>query len=392
MNIIIFTHPSFLGSQSMPRYAKWLQDGMINRGHKVEIWSPKAKCYNWRVPRKMKKWMGYIDQYLIFPRVVKRKLKDVPSSTLFVFADQALGPWVHLVANKPHLIHCHDFLAQRSAVNDIPGITIGFTGRQYQAYIRRGYRKGKHFISISKNTQCDLHRFLIEAPITSEVVYNGLTRSFAPSESVDKTRVELGSLTSIDLSGGYLLHVGGNQWYKNRKGVVEIYNAWKKITSNKLPLIMIGARPSVELKQAQVESPFRDDIHLLTDCNDDFVKKAYTGASMLVFPSFEEGFGWPLIEAMASGCPVLTTDAAPMNEVGADAVIYIGQRPLQPEIATEWAKDAAKILNDFLESDVVDRNKIIVAGKKNIERFNPKTALDNIEAIYKRVLGGTKAL
>ncbi|MGN6291488.1 MAG: glycosyltransferase [Chitinophagaceae bacterium] len=387
MNIILFTHPSFLGSQSMPRYAKWLQDGMICRGHKVEVWSPKAKCYNWRVPGKIKKWMGYIDQYLIFPRVVKRKLKDLPGNTLFVFADQALGPWVPLVANKPHLIHCHDFLAQRSATNDIPGITIGFTGRQYQAYIRKGYRKGKHFISISKNTQRDLHRFLSREPDTSEVVYNGLTRSFEPSESVDKARAELGSLASIDLLGGYLLHVGGNQWYKNRRGVIEIYNAWRKITSKKLPLIMIGAQPSAVLKHAWEASPFRRDIHLLTGCNDDFVRKAYSGASVLVFPSFEEGFGWPLIEAMASGCAVLTTDAAPMNEVGANAVIYIGRRPLQPEVAIEWAKDSAKILNDFLESDIADRNKIIIAGKRNIARFNSQAALDNIETIYKRILG-----
>jgi len=66
MHIVIFTHPPFLGSQSMPRFANMLCRGMQKRGHEVEIWTAKTKFYDWQVPVGLKKWMGYIDQYIVF--------------------------------------------------------------------------------------------------------------------------------------------------------------------------------------------------------------------------------------------------------------------------------------------------------------------------------------
>ena len=84
----------------MPRYAQMLSDGMKLRGHHVDIWSPKPIFYE--LPfNSIKKWLGYIDQYVLFPLIVKFKLLKIIKETLFVFSDQALGPWVYLVQNKP---------------------------------------------------------------------------------------------------------------------------------------------------------------------------------------------------------------------------------------------------------------------------------------------------
>jgi hypothetical protein len=178
MHIIFLTHPSFLGSQSMPRYANWLKNGMVNRGHTTEFWEPQPMAYHWPVPQLLKKWMGYIDQYIIFPRKVRSKIKQLPDDFLFVLTDHALGPWVPLVTNRPHVIHCHDFLAQRSSLGEISENPTTWTGRHYQTFIRRGYSKGKNFISISKATQNDLHRLLKRKPLLSEIVYNGLLDEF----------------------------------------------------------------------------------------------------------------------------------------------------------------------------------------------------------------------
>jgi len=252
MDIIIFTHPTFLGSESMPRYAQMLQKGMLEQGHSVRFWTAKPFFYRIPSPRSAKKWLGYIDQFILFPIIVKFQLLFCNSKTLFVFADQALGPWVPLVKKRKHIIHCHDFLAQKSAFGTFPENRVGTSGKLYQAFIRRGYKKGSNFISISQKTQNDLHHFLGRIPKVSEIVYNGLNQTFLPTKNITDVRNEQSTLLNIDLSKGYILHVGGNQFYKNRKGVIELYDAWSKTIDNPIPLILIGSEPTqalIELKK-----------------------------------------------------------------------------------------------------------------------------------------------
>lgn len=386
MNIVFFTHPQFLVSQSMPRYTQWLANGIEERGHSIEIWAPKAYFYKLPVPKSLKKWMGYIDQYLLFPSSVKNKLSKCSSDTLFVFTDHALGPWVPLVANRKHIIHCHDFLAQRSALGEIAENKTSWTGQKYQDFIRRGFSQGKNYISISKNTRADLHRLLGTNPQLSEVVYNGLNRSFSPAADKTKIREELQLETGINLEAGYILHVGGNQWYKNRKGVIEIYDSWRSISDKKHPLLMVGAIPSASLLEQYEKSPFKKDIHLLSLKPDDFVKKVYAGAYVFLFPSLAEGFGWPIAEAMASGCPVITTNLAPMTEVGGDAAVYIDQRPVKSNDALDWAIRSAQILEETIQISPSAYTEMMIAGLENVKRFEPNFALDQIQEVYESVV------
>ncbi|MGK6351562.1 glycosyltransferase family 4 protein [Parapedobacter sp. DT-150] len=385
MKITFLTHPRFLPSQSMPRYTNWLANSMKNRGHEVTVWAPKAVFYRFPIPRALKKWMGYIDQYVLFPLWIKKQLKKSNSDTLYVFTDHALGPWVPYLVQFPHVIHCHDFLAQRSALGEIPENPTGASGKAYQAFIRRGYRKGKNFISISQKTKRDLHRFLISKPQLSEVVYNGLNRKFQPATDLTIVRKALEKEFNLKLSAGFLLHVGGNQWYKNRPGVIEIYTAWRRQSSLTLPLVLIGALPNESLNKAHQKSEYQQDIFPLTDVSDSQVQDFYATANVLLFPSFAEGFGWPIIEAMASGCPVVTTNDAPMNEVGGNAATYIDRRPNgNLEDVARWAQTSANVLESVLNNP--HRQQLIDQGFLNVKRFDAENALNNIEKIYNEIL------
>ncbi|WP_028669046.1 glycosyltransferase [Runella zeae] len=386
MKIVFFAHPSFLGSQSMPRYATWLSEGMRVRGHQIEIWSPKATFFNLKVPSRLKKWMGYIDQYIIFPIEVKNKLKKLPKDTLFVFTDHALGPWVPLVANRPHVIHCHDFLAQRSALGEFKENPTGWTGKIYQWYIRRGYQKGKNFVSISKKTQADLHQFLKETPIVSEVVYNGLTRDFECVHNKNEVREKLYQEIGVNITEGFILHVGGNQWYKNRQGVIEIYEAWRDKSLRKLPLLMIGNAPNEKLKRHYELSRYKDDIHFVINASDELVKLAYQGADLFLFPSLEEGFGWPIAEAMASGCPVVTTQNAPMTEVGGDAAFYLDRRPSTKNHLTNWGDKCAVVIEEFFTLSNEEQIVIKKKGLEQVKRFDSFQTLSQIEEIYLKLV------
>lgn len=373
----------------MPKFAALLSDGMKEHGHTVSSWSPRPYFIRFFGFKKLRKWMGYIDQYIVFPLIVKNRLRNIEEDTLFVFSDQALGPWVPLVAKYPHVIHCHDFLAQRSALNEIPENPSSWTGKQYQAYIRRGYQKGKNFISVSEKTKIDLHRFLATRPDMSLVVYNGLNQSFKPGDSII-IRKTLGEQLGLKLCDGYLLHVGGNLWYKNRQGVLEIYNAFRLRYDADLPLLMVGSEPSPELVEAANNSQFKSDIRWLTNMNDESVKMAYAGASAFLFPSLAEGFGWPIAEAMSSGCPVVTTNEAPMTEVAGNAGFLIARRPIENDLAKSWAVESAGVVNSILQLSAEEHQRVVNEGIKNARRFNTQQSLNNIEAIYLDILQSHK--
>jgi glycosyltransferase involved in cell wall biosynthesis len=384
MKIVFFAHPLFLGSQSMPRFVSMLAEGMNKRGHEAEFWRPEA-FFSGIPVKKLKKWLGYIDQYLLFPQLVKLRLRKQKGEVLYVVTDHALGPYVPLIAHKSHVIHCHDFLAQKSAAGEIAENVTSASGRKYQAYIRNGYSRGRNFISVSEKTRADLVEFLTEKPLRSEMVYNGLNPSIG-NRPLISSRAALGKILNLDLSNGYILHVGGNQWYKNRIGVIAIYDQWRKTYSKELPLILLGQQPSAGLTEKYNSSPYRKDIHFFSGAEDDMVHMAYAGASVFIFPSLAEGFGWPIAEAMASGTLVITTNEVPMLEVAGDAALLIDRMPAAEALQEEWTIASARVLHEALTLDEAGHSEQIARGMKNIERFKLEDALDRIEHIYAGIL------
>jgi glycosyltransferase involved in cell wall biosynthesis len=148
---------------------------------------------------------------------------------------------------------------------------------------------------------------------------------------------------------------------------------------------MVGATPNQSIYSVCHRSPYKKDIFLLSGKDDEFLKNAYAGASVLLYPSLAEGFGWPIAEAMASGCPVITTDEAPMTEVGGKAAFYIPRMPLNYKDKQDWLKNAALLLEKVLNLNEKDKKRVVDVGIENVKRFDPQKALDKIEEIYKHV-------
>jgi glycosyltransferase involved in cell wall biosynthesis len=389
MNIILFANPDFFADQkvpaytSMPRYVRMLAEGMRARGHQVEIWSPKARFF--RLPvNSIKKWLGYLDQYLVFPTEVKARLKKYPDDTLLVFTDQAQGPWVPLAGRYRHVIHCHDFLSQLSSMGKIPENNLGKSGKWYQKYIRNGFSKGKNFISVSYKTQSDLKELLGDEPLSSHVVYNAVNKLYSPHDA-SSARAAIAIQTGIAVDQGYIFHVGGNLWYKNRAGVIELYNRYRKDFHSKIPLIMLGGELVDTALAAYNDSPFKKDIHVLSGLPDEMVRYLYAGASVFLFPSLAEGFGWPIAEAMACGCPVITTSEAPMTEVAGGSGFFIPRRPAGNNGIEAWTRAGAEMIYQVINLEPQQRESIVEAGLSNIKRFDQQLALDTIEEIYKNI-------
>jgi glycosyltransferase involved in cell wall biosynthesis len=368
----------------MPLFAVLLERGFRDCGQEVAVWECPVVFGRLPSPRAFAKWLGYMDQFVVFPAILRRRLAREPQGTLFVLADQALGPWVPLLANRPHVIHCHDFLAQRSALGEILWNRTGVTGRAYQAMIRRGFRQGRNFISVSEATRRDLHRFYGGEPGVSEVVPNALNGDFSPGDR-GAARKRLGQAFEADLQAGWILHVGGNQWYKNRRGVVDIYEAWRAMSGKSLPLVMAGAVPDEALSKRIARCGVRGSIHRIGPVDFSVLREAYRGAEVLVFPSLAEGFGWPVAEAMACGCPVVCAGAEPMTEVGGGAAAYFGPLVAGADRG-RWAREAAEVLDSILHEDEEARGRRVKRGLENVQRFEPGKILGEYETVYRRVL------
>ncbi|WBL26398.1 glycosyltransferase family 4 protein [Zunongwangia sp. HGR-M22] len=379
MKLIFYSHPNFLGHQSMPRFTQMLAKGMAKRGHDVEIWYPSAVFAGLSKKATLKKYLGYIDQLLIFPLQAKKKIRKKDEG-LHVLTDHALGPWMNFLKDRKHVVHCHDFIAQKAAKDGIEGFKVGRLGKVYQAIIKNGFTKARNFIAVSETTRKDLHKIVPIENSATKVVYNGLNQDFNPTNSVNEIRYYLSKLLNQNLSEGFIFHIGNNEWYKNRVGVIKLYDYWRTNYDHNLPLVMVGPKPTEEQSFLTEKSFFSNDILFFNDVEDKLVKQLYAAATFLLFPSYTEGFGWPIAEAMASGCPVITTGEAPMTEVGAEAAFYIPKRSTKDQ--NRWFDLGAKTIEKVISLSSEDRKEIISKGIENAKRFDSEIALDSIEVLY----------
>lgn len=382
MEFVIFTHPSFMQSQSMPRFALALSDSLIQSGHSVKRISPRAVFFQLFKNPSTRKWASYIDQYVIFPIEARRIVKAASKDTIFVFCDQALGPWVPLVSARPHVIHCHDLLALRSALDLIPENPTSRTGKIYQKYIRSGFQKGKRFIAISSKTKADLIEFGDVPAENISVVLNELNFPYSPfsKEQIDSVwqRHKLPPAEE-----GLILHIGGGQWYKNRLGVVGVYKEYVKRTPHPLPLWLVGPKPTGPLADLIASIPPAGKVIHLQGVDNEVVQALYSKASVFLFPSLAEGFGWPIVEAQACGCPVITTGEPPMNEVGGEHTTYI---PRLNDDFENWVQVGATELIRLLDLPVDQRSALIDRSKAWARRFAPGTAFKAYLEIYEQTL------
>ena len=384
MNIVLFSHPSFMNSQSMPRFARMLEQAYLARGHLVQVWSPKAKLHKLIPTGRLSKWASYIDQYLLFPIWVRKQVRQQPTDTLYVFCDQALGPWMPLVKHKPHVVHVHDLLALRSALGDVLENPTAWSGRLYQRYIRHGFQQAKHFISISNKTREDLHHFGEVRAAISEVVYNGLNypyKPILPKEAI-QVLVNAGQPAKPE---GMLLHLGGSQWYKNLAGVIQLYIEYAKNQVKPLPLWCVSPAPNKKIQMLLKQVPPQGQVLFVQGIDNQALQAAYSLARVFIFPSLAEGFGWPIIEAQACGCPVLTSNEAPMNEIGGSAASYIPVLKASDDVQT-WAINGAANLKSLLAMSEKQRKKLVNEGIENVTRFNADDAIEGYLKVYRQVL------
>ena len=172
----------------------------------------------------------------------------------------------------------------------------------------------------------------------------------------------------------FVMHLGGNNPTKNRFAAIHIFNALTKQTSTShLHLILAGRPITPQMEQYIQEQGLQSRFRNIQHPNNEQIRALYSRAQALIFPSLHEGFGLPVLEGQACGCPVFTSNRAPMTEVGGEGAAYFD--PKQPE-------ETAEIVARGLER----RAEMIALGYENIKRFTTEGMIDNYIQAYRGLL------
>lgn len=355
---------------SMQGFTNALLTGLRAQGQEVKVLSPGVHLQRIGSPtRGIGKWLGYADKYLLFPPEMRRACRW---ADVVHVCDQGNGIYLRFLQDFRHLVTCHDLLAMRAALGEIPGWTTGRGGRVYQSLILQGLKRASHIVCDSEATERDALRLTKLAPDRMSQIYVSLLQPYRPMPEAEAV-VHLEALALP--SGGFLFHIGGNQPYKNRLMVLQIYQAFRQKTGGMgYKLVLAGRKITEEMSTYIAQEGLADHVLERNDVTEEQLCAMYSRAEALIFPSLYEGFGLPIIEAQASGCPVFTSNRPPMTEVGGNGAAYFD--PTDPA-------EAAQVVAEGL----ADRTRMIEAGYSNVRRFAPDIMLDKYLEIYRHIAG-----
>lgn len=371
MRILLIANYLSDAQESMQRFSNLLESGLQRLGHEVRIARPSpvlVRSALKTLPGAIK-WLGYIDKFVLFPPVLK---SAADWSDIVHICDHSNSLYVRSLQKHPHLVTCHDMLAVRGAMGELPGNSQRPSGRLLQHLIVNGLTRAQHIACVSRATRGDLLRVSGVPKNRTSLISNGPNYPFSRmAEAEAAERIE-----NLNLPSGrpFLLHVGGNQWYKNRIGLLRIFARVRQFApALDLNLITVGKPWTAGMRQFAVENNLLASVTELVSVSEEDLRALYSEAKLMLFPSLHEGFGWPIIEAQACGCPVITSNRPPMTEIGGDSAVYID--PENIESAARTVVAGLQRLASMRET-----------GLRNAARFSASAMLESYLSLYHRLI------
>lgn len=204
-----------------------------------------------------------------------------------------------------------------------------------------------------------------------EVVYPGISEKFFPASEESKKYIK----QKYGLYEDFILSVGTLEPRKNIKTVLDAFEKFMKhqlISTRKRPIELVIAGKTAwgdKINKTKYIKP-------LGFVEEKDLPYLYSAASLFVFPSLYEGFGFPVLEAMACGCPVITSDRGSLKELTSDSALIVDSL-VSDDIAV-------KMTQVFVDNNL--RENLIQKGKKNAERFNWEKTAGEVLKIYQEVI------
>ena len=331
---------------------------------KTQLPQPPAENFTWKPTRISAKWLA---------RLWHRIGLRVPVETF-------IGP--------VDLYHATDFVLPPTrtgtrtllTVHDLSFIRVPSTASPpLKAFldetVPRSVEAADHVLADSEATKSDLIDLYETRADKITVLYSGVDSGFSQvSDPIELERVRLKyGLEQVS----YLLSVGTVQPRKNYSRVIEALSGIRRM-GHDLHYVIAGASGWLEdeMRQTIERTKMNDFVHLLGLVEDRDLPALYSGARMLAMVSLYEGFGLPVLEAMACGTPVVTSNLSSLPEVSGDAALLVD--PYDTGAIREAILE--------LETDADKRAQLIQAGFLRAKRFSWNRAARQLRSIYDEML------
>lgn len=358
-------------SESMRRYAVELEGGLRRvAGPEWEFEALRCEPDARLGPR----WSGRVARFVTYPAQIR-----ATSGSVYHILDHSHANLALATPPEKSVLTCHDIIPLLAALGKIEIPTGRLTRYSFPLRLR-AMNRCKALIAGSESTKRSMVEYGGISPEKITVVYYGTNPLFSPQPRtrLDERRALLARHGLPD-NARVILHVSSATRYKNTPAVLRLLQGLRahKALGDKVYLIRISAAFFPDEEQLIDSLGIRERIVHAGKVDDAQLAAYYRAADLLVFPSLYEGFGWPPLEAMASGTPVITSNVASLPEVVGEAGIA-----LPPSDDTGFMEAAVGLLTN-------EEHRLAVAEKclARAQRFTWEQCGRDVLRVYQQVLG-----
>lgn len=359
---------AFLNASGLGNYSRNTLNSLRNYfpGNDYILFTPEIK---------EKLFEGYIHFKVVSPQnfVVKKLNSFWRSFFLVSLAKRHDVDLFHGLSNElpkgirnsdiPSVVTIHDVVFMR-----YPEFYKPVDRKIYFKKVKHACKSASKIIVISKQTQNDLFTFFHVTPEKTELIYQPVAPVFFEKQNTDKL------IRKYNLPEKFLLAVGTLEPRKNQLAILKAVHS----AGIDLPVVFVGKNTTYvsRLKRFLAENDMEAQVTFFSDLPEKDLAGLYQCAALSVYISVFEGFGLPVIEAMASGCPVITSTVSVLPETAGEAALLCN--PSHHE-------DIGMKISQLLEDESL-RNHMIEKGYQRAKQFHPEVYAEKLNSLYTKII------
>ena len=265
---------------------------------------------------------------------------------------------------KPYIVTVHDLSFEHFPEFFSPKQRLWHTAVRPKKLLT----EATHIVAVSKHTKHDIIETYHIDPSRITVAYPAADKTFFPQSENATADIR----KKYDLPEKFILSLGTNEPRKNISGIVDAYEK----TDTNADLVIAGGAGwrSKKLFEQIIASPKQKSIHVLGYIDEVDRPALYTSAHAFVYPSFYEGFGMPVLEAMACGTPVIASHTSSIGEVVADAGLLINPHRTNELIFA---------LNTITNDDILHK-KFATTSLNKSKKFSWEKSAEILESLFQK--------